>query len=209
MDVSQCDARIDSLQQCLQQLRDEMEQASLEFLDATEEFLASWYEQRARLDVASYPDRARELGRSGLKKLKRKVRALQKQVPQLVDEILDRDRLWTHRRPVEELSNGFSPARYATYGDEGAAELKEPIISLASQLGPVLAESGILRFGYPWVRQGTAVRLGLAPRWSSRMQKAIAQYRELNTEFLERVRELVETRRLRNEAEILCLWDEV
>lgn len=203
------DGRIASLQQRLQQLRDEMEQASLEFFEATEQFLEEWYEERARADVASQPTKARELGKSGLKKVKKKVRALQKQVSRLVDEQLDRDLFWTHRRSVDELCNGLASRRYNAYSNEGAVELKEPVISLASRLGSVLAESGLLRFGSTWVRRGTTIRLGTSPSWSDDMRSALSQYSDLNTELLQRARELVEAKRQRAEAEILHLWDEV
>ena len=203
------DGQIASLQQRLQQLRDEMEQASLDFFEATEQFLEEWYEQRARADVASQPSKARELGKSGLKRVKKKVRALQKQVSRLVDEQLDHDLFWTHRRSVEELCNGLSSRRYNAYSAEGATELKEPVIRLASHLGSVLAESGLLVFGSTWVRRGTAIRLGTSPPWSAEMRKAISNYSDLNTELLQRARELAAAKRSRAEAEILHLWDQV
>ncbi len=203
------DRRIASLQQRLQQLRDEMEQASLDFFEATEHFLEGWYEERARADVASQPSKARELGKSGLKKVKKKVRALQKQASRLVDDQLDHDLFWTHRRSVDELCNGLSSRRYNAYSDEGAAELKEPVLRLASRLGSVLAESGLLRFGSTWVRRGTAIRLGVPPSWSAEMRTALSHYSDLNSELLHRARELVEAKRQQAEAEVLHLWDEV
>ena len=201
--------RIASLHNRLEQLRDEMEQASLDFFEATEQFLSRWYEMRARLDVASQPDKARELGKSGLRRVKKKVRALQKQVSRLVDEQLDRDLFWTHRRSVDELCNGLSSRRYNSYSNEGAVELKEPVILLASRLGPVLAESDLLRFGSTWVRRGTAIRLSESPSWSVEMRAAMDRYRDLNTELIHRARELSDARRQQAEAEILDLWDEV
>lgn len=206
---SEYDGRIASLQQRLQQLRDEMEQASVDFFEATEQFLEKWYEERARTDVASQPAKARELGKSGLKRVKKKVRALQKQASRFVDEQLDHDLFWTHRRSVDELCNGLSSRRYNAYSDEGAVELKEPVIRLASRLGPVLAESGLLHFGSTWVRRGTVIRLGTAPSWSAEMRAALSHYSDLNVELLQRARELVEAKRQRAEAEILHLWDEV
>lgn len=206
---SSYDARIASLQKRLQQLRDEMEQASLDFFEATERFLSEWYERRARLDVASQPDKARELGKSGLKRVKKRVRALQKQVSRMVDEQLDRDLFWTHRRTVDELCNGLSSRRYTSYSDEGAAELQEPVIILASRLGSVLAESGLLRFGSTWVRRGTAIRLGVSPSWSPDMRTAMDHYRDLNAELMQRARELIEARMQQAEAEVLDLWDAV
>ena len=206
---SEFDAQIASLQQRLQQLRDEMEQASLDFFEATEQFLEEWYEERARADVASQPIKARELGKSGLRRVKKRVRALQKQVSSLVDEQLDHDLFWTHRRSVEELCNGLASRRYNSYSDEGAVELREPVIRLASRLGSVLAESGLLEFGSTWVRRGTAIRLGTSPGWSAEMRKALSNYSDLNTELLQRARELLEAKRRRAEAEILHLWDEV
>jgi hypothetical protein len=201
--------RITALQARLSELRDEMEQVSLDFFEATEQFLEDWYEERARTDVASQPEKAREMGKAGLKKVKKKVRSLQRQVSRLVDEQLDHDMFWTHRNTVEELCNGLSSRRYAAYGEEGAAELKEPVIRLASRLGPVLAESGLLAFGTSWVRRGTAIRLGASPRWSAGMHRAMDRYRELNAELLQRARELVEAKRRQAEAEILNLWDQV
>lgn len=206
---SEYDVRIASLQQRLEQLRDEMEQASLDFFEATEQFLSRWYEERARMDVASQPGKARKLGKSGLKRVKKKVRTLQKQVSRMVDEQLDRDLFWTHRRSVDELCNGLSSRRYNSYSDEGALELKEPVIRLASELGAVLAENGLLRLGNTWVRRGTAIRLGVSPSWSADMRSALNRYRDLNGELMQRARELVEARRLQAEAEILHLWDEV
>ncbi len=207
--ASEYDGRVASLQQRLQQLRDEMEQASLDFFEATEQFLQAWYEERARMDVASQPAKARELGKTGLKRVKKKVRTLQKQVSRLVDEQLDRDLFWTHRRSEEELCNGLSSRRYNTYSDEGAVELKEPVIRLASRLGSVLAESGLLHFGTTWVRRGTTISLGVSPTWSAEMRTTLSRYADLNAELLQRARELVEARRQRAQAEILHLWDEV
>ena len=203
------DSRIASLQQRLQQLRDEMEQASLDFFEATEHFLEEWYEERARADVASQPSKARELGKSGLKRVKKKVRALQKQVSDLVDEQLDHDLFWTHRRSVDELCNGLSSRRYNAYSNEGAVELKEPVIRLASRLGSVLAENGLLQFGSTWVRRGTTISLGVSPSWSADMRTALSHYSDLNSELLQRARELVEAKREQAEVEILNLWDAV
>ncbi len=212
MDTSDFDLAIAKHEEQDNNIREQMEKVLKDFLGATCEFVADWYQNTVERTVVENAGVTQSLGVNGLRVLKADLQELLKKVPEVAAEHLDRDSYWPHRsdKPAE-FEMHFAGYHVASRR-RLPGSLDEPVRRLLGLAGNLLTKRGFARrekesewearIGVPGLR----FRYAYEP--STRMLEVLRRYSELYDSLVETRRRLEEVRWKKTEAQAKALWDE-
>jgi hypothetical protein len=139
-------AKIAALEARIEVVRHEMEAACREFVEAAKPAVASWFERRVEAQILASPEALKTLGREALHALKAELRDLVGRAPRLVEEHVNRDRYWAHRRAVLDDSATMLNLLSNPYGRRGGRQPEIVDRAIADVLG--VADGLLARYGF-------------------------------------------------------------
>lgn len=191
-----------------------------QFVDATVEFACDWITKCIDNKVKSLPERTKEYGLEGLRKLKADLRELIEKTPAIVDEQVKADRLWPHLQQIPET-------KYVVFGRHGYKILDSSGLDTITQhdsqnkftldiairnsianAGIILKDHGFLMEDSDWEVYDTKLRFRYGYEWSIKMNEALKQYTILFKQLIELNRKINTIERKKAEAEAKDLWDQ-
>lgn len=209
MDTSSYDAKIQTAGAEKDALRDEVEAACLKFIQICGRFFADDFQRRVESAITDQPTTTQNLGAEKLGELKRDLRALVGNMPDIVSERLNRPGLWEHRDPIPEESLGGPSPGFDLYFKAGK-KAYEDLREIYSHLGPLLIKYGFASTGKDgsWENRPNALpRYKYGLTLSKEIEATLEKYKDLFEKF---IKKLVEQRQLEFEKQKAIakdLWD--
>jgi hypothetical protein len=211
MSIEEFNKQIESLNSQIDKLRAEMASCCDKFLAETKSFASGWIPEYVQKVVTSRPGVAKELGSEKIKKLKLELADIVSRVPALVDQHVNTDENWTHKKQTPAAAD-LEFGRYSAYGNTVPKHLDAAVRRVLWH-----AQDLHKRHGFPLDdhldRYDPENHTG-APRfkgwydWSGQMRAAVESYAKLHHEFARLVSEMESIRRKKAEFEAKTLWDE-
>ena len=183
-----------------------MEDALQTFLDRIKEFAQGFVKDRVGATVTHKPEVAKSIGMDGLRELKAETQELTERVPDLVEQRVNRDELWTHRKLPEDIYNFELNRRYSFNGYSAPSE---PNDAVRHALGPV--RELLVKHGFDeYDRHDYSDRrkYGYYFEWPEDMKSALQGYAALHKEYIDVIKELRKVEREKDEFEVKNMWDE-
>ncbi len=206
MDTSSFDSRISELESRKEQLTDQMEDASQTFLAYTKQLAQGLVRQRVEQAVTSKPEVAKSIGMEGLKQLKAESRELTERAPDLIEQRVNRDELWTHRKEPENPDQYEVSSRYDYLGHRAPTELHDAIRHALGPVKELLVKHGFDTYeGYDYHERR---KFGYHFDWTEEMKLAVREYATLNKEYIQVSTELQTVKRQKEQFEVKSMWDE-
>ena len=205
MDTSEFDTEIGKLEGEMKNLREQMEKTSNEFLIATNEFIVEWFKKELEKEVRSNPEITKKLGVEVLRKLNSDLQNLISEVPDLVNQYLNKDDCWGHRGPI--------PTGWGKRW--GHNPLEKNVRIILGHVGEIYIKYGYMQnssLNCSWQRQPVSNLLiysGDHDFWTKKRSEIIKQYREQYDKLITFEADLKKVKREKAEAEAKNLWDQV
>ncbi|MBI4843314.1 MAG: hypothetical protein HY809_03190 [Nitrospirae bacterium] len=181
-----------------------LENACKEFLKATEEYLAEWYQKCAKSGLIANAKAAVDLGTEGLRRIKGEMNDLIKKLPELIDAQVNTKK-WPHRGSLpDDCSRKFGISFVKELRTE---HLEDAVHGLFGHIGALLVRHNLsdgdwdMKIGYelPTYRMTAA--------WTENMESALRKYADACDVWINLATELKKVEKKVTEAEISDLWD--
>jgi hypothetical protein len=206
LDTEKYNAEIQDLKDKIETAKADMEEACKEFLKATEEFTAGWYQESVKSGLTENAKAALELGTEGLKKLKSELNDLIARLPDLVENLVNTGK-WPHRNElpadssrkfgisiVKELSNNY---------------LHDYVQKLFGHVGALLIKHGLADSNWDMKPGDDLPTYKVAVIWSEKMDEALRKYADVCDKWINLDNDLKKVEKKKTEAEISELWDKL
>jgi len=206
MDTSEFDNRIATVNEQISSLKADMEDLCGNYLRGAATYFSDFAERHVKEAVTLAPDKASELGKPGVKRVKKHLEKLRESMTDLVEQHLNQQRCWSHRYKdsAVDMSSGY-PRR----SNLGYPALHNGERAIASKVGNLLAEHDLLAgVSSYWKRdysRGLEYQHGVGS--SDEMKTAMEQYRSLDEELTKRRRDLMKFQTEKSQAQAADLWE--
>uniref|UniRef100_UPI00301A6741 hypothetical protein n=1 Tax=Oceanobacillus massiliensis TaxID=1465765 RepID=UPI00301A6741 len=118
-------------------LIEKMELIKDEYLKEIEKFSRDWIQTTTKREVTGNPDLALDIGKEKLGELKRKVESLIEKLPTLVNQYLNKNELWWHKKEDK--------AWYSQLENRILSKIEREVQFMYGELGIILSEYGFVR----------------------------------------------------------------
>lgn len=195
-----------------------MEELRVIFLSEVIKFSKKWYEETARLYVASHSEITICMSKEKLASMKSSVNNLISNAEKLVTSIMSDPQVWWHMAPVK--NSQFS--MYEQFDDRFPAIVDRAVRRALGELGGILEQFGYgvtlggpNKWSYPefWFEKTENTVAPAQPffphllAWSEQMQETIRRYSEVYREALALVNEIEKLKEENKKRQASILWD--
>jgi hypothetical protein len=155
--------------------------------------------------IRENPEKAKQMGKSGLAAVRAEYKALIERLPRLVDHIINDNKKWPHKAEF-----GFVLKEHEYFSLKTTDILTEMIRSVVSQLGPILKKYGLIQFKQygEWKAQGEELQYVIGFNLSPQLKKLIDDYKEQFGSYEKTLGDLASLNKNKSQEEARILWEE-
>jgi hypothetical protein len=193
MDTSSFDSEIAAFEANLSDMKPQMEALVRQFVAQVHQSVVPWVETTVKEGVRSSPERAKAIGQDGINTVKKDISLFQQDAQEIIDDLLFKDSLWTHRKPSIE----FPTQEYISYSALGN-RLPDGFGRIVDKVR-VYANRILEKNGFPKSNRGYEC--------SSEMIDSMRSYSTAATAYGTQLSKLQAVQKRKAEAEVDDLWE--
>ena len=189
----------DKIQSSLEEIRSKFK---VPFLDYASTWIKDILERNL---IQDNPEKAKQMGKSGLVALRSEYEALIEKLPALVDDIINNNKNWPHRAEY-----GFIFNEKEFFFFKAPDILIKMIRPVVSKIGPILKKYGLIEFKQygAWEVHGEELQYAYGFSLSPQLQKLIDDYKEQFNSYEKYIGDLASLNKNKAQEEARILWEE-
>jgi hypothetical protein len=155
--------------------------------------------------IKENPEKAKQMGKSGLAAVKAEYKALIERFPKMVDDIVNDNKKWPHKAEY-----GLIFKENESSSVDTSAILTRMIRPVVSQLGPILKKYGLIQFKQygGWEARGEELQYVHGFNLSPRLQQLLDDYKGRFDSYEKKMRDLTSLNNNKGQEEARILWEE-
>ncbi|MEA4957124.1 hypothetical protein SDC9_40591 [bioreactor metagenome] len=202
MDTENYDEKIAKLMVDVDLTREKMSEILDNFLSATEITVYDYYKKTVKNQVTSKPDITKNHGKKVLGELKSDCRKILDNIPEIVKEKIDIEKLWSHKWPMEKLET-----KNKEYYRESHYDFRQPKID--ANLRDTLDNLIDLLLKYDYLEnKDSRYNYFLHVDCTEDMKRYFKEYKKMDSELARLVSKIIDLKNAKAKTEAENLWDE-
>jgi hypothetical protein len=204
MDTSEFDKQIRFFEKQAKEVFDSLEKKREDFEKSTLTFVSSWIQNRVKDALTrEFPDRAKELGETGVKAVKADLKVAVDKLPDDAKVLFADNGRWPHRK---EYKGTIEKYLYTTEFEKILTGFMRQLFGLA---GGILDKYKLIEFKEhsEWGRSGTSVLYGYGISLPNQFEALIMEYSKLYNQYRELLEKVELTKTQKAQAEAKDIWD--
>ena len=185
-----------------------MELVSKRVIEDSIVFLREWNKKVTDEGLQKHPEEILKLGSEGVGNVKKEIANLDNRIDSQATSALDKDEIWFHRRVIPRMTK---PGSVRIVERNSTESFDEVLRKLMGHIARILKKYSLIRVtnSTQWeVISGGVLRYSIAYQKTANLDKALAEYAELNQEYNSHEKNIESLKKKKEEIDAKKLWND-